>query len=455
MFGIRNQEGTFRRGASWSGKSKYTDYQERVHSKEKLLGLIESSVSQNRTSAARRLERWISRQPANGFCADCGESNPEWVNTTFGTIICIKCAGAHRGLRIRTVVKNVRLDNWTETLVDVVIARGGNRTVNRKLEGHLPSWRKPSRDCGSDVRRRFAADKYEQALFADLDQAQALDMENDQICRLVRFLGKFAKHDAKMEYYGGCDAVTDTLSVLVEDALVKSESFRECFSELFIRMGFSMAKGTFSRSLDESDMKDLNRVLTDRGSFMGTAVLKQRRRRQTTFQEPQQQSCYQSSPRRSNRQAQQERRRTPSPPMRGRSPSPPSSRDNCRDHCSPMNSPKHREERNSPMDPQPIPFSRNSRWIMEEEKETDQGNDTYYVKIYAADLNIGVGQHRWGGAEITWVKPGSESWICGIRRGDLLLEVNTVDVQDSPIPHIIDLLEEGRPVSMRLRRTKK
>jgi hypothetical protein len=38
--------------------------------------------------------------PGNNRCCDCNTHSPDWCSLSFGTIICLDCAGHHRSLGI-------------------------------------------------------------------------------------------------------------------------------------------------------------------------------------------------------------------------------------------------------------------------------------------------------------------------------------------------------------------
>lgn len=54
-------------------------------------------------------------QADNPFCADCGEAKPDWASLTYGTLVCLKCAGQHRALGVAvSVVRSLHMDDWSD-----------------------------------------------------------------------------------------------------------------------------------------------------------------------------------------------------------------------------------------------------------------------------------------------------------------------------------------------------
>jgi stromal membrane-associated protein len=50
----------------------------------------------------------------------------------------------------------VKLDDWTNEQVDILIDHGGNAAVNTKYEAYLPeNYKKPKPDSSSDERTDF------------------------------------------------------------------------------------------------------------------------------------------------------------------------------------------------------------------------------------------------------------------------------------------------------------
>jgi len=352
--------------------------------------------------ANRLLKRWVeTKQTQNNRCADCCDKSPSWVNQDFGVFVCVSCAGAHRAWEFS--VKSILLDDFSFERVERIIAKGGNLMVNRKLERCLPSWRKLRKGDSMVTRKRFVDDKYIALLFKDLNQALALDPNNKNVWELIRCLGKYVDLDFEdTEAY--FKNITLTLGLVLEDAL-SCRAFNRAFLELFIRCGWDENLGEFKRPLSKSQLIKINSVITDRGYFFGA---KKRRAQNDKQIQPTQRQEPVSRP----------------------------SRPTTRPFRHTCGRPENREQ---------------SRFFVAEDEEKETTQSYYRVKIYGDDgLGLGFGEHRWGGVEITWVKPGMEGWVCGIRKGHVILEVNHEKVRNCSLGFVKELIEEGRPLTMRL-----
>ncbi|KAI3630104.1 hypothetical protein MIR68_011539 [Amoeboaphelidium protococcarum] len=105
----------------------------------------------------------------NDQCADCGQSDPDWISVNIGAFICVNCCGTHRHLGTHVSrIKSIKLDDWTDQFVEKVELAGGNSAVNDEFLCNLPPyWKRPQVGVNDPayVREEFIINKYKRRLF--------------------------------------------------------------------------------------------------------------------------------------------------------------------------------------------------------------------------------------------------------------------------------------------------
>lgn len=72
----------------------------------------------------------LKNTPSNNQCAECSSPNPDWASLTYAVVICLDCAGIHRGLGVHvSFVRSITMDDWSTDQFDRMM-RGGNDKWN-------------------------------------------------------------------------------------------------------------------------------------------------------------------------------------------------------------------------------------------------------------------------------------------------------------------------------------
>ena len=64
-------------------------------------------MATDQAAAKKTLQALAKREDlGNKACVDCGNPNPQWASISFAVLLCLQCAGTHRGfgVHIRCVV---------------------------------------------------------------------------------------------------------------------------------------------------------------------------------------------------------------------------------------------------------------------------------------------------------------------------------------------------------------
>jgi len=70
--------------------------------------------------------RAVQARPPNQRCFDCGAPSPTWASVRLGILLCMNCAGRHRGYGTSvSFIRSVTLDCWSAAQIALMEA-GGN-----------------------------------------------------------------------------------------------------------------------------------------------------------------------------------------------------------------------------------------------------------------------------------------------------------------------------------------
>eukprot|EP00730_Choanoeca_flexa_P015902 TRINITY_DN7409_c0_g1_i4.p1 TRINITY_DN7409_c0_g1~~TRINITY_DN7409_c0_g1_i4.p1 ORF type:complete len:242 (+),score=36.15 TRINITY_DN7409_c0_g1_i4:33-758(+) len=87
---------------------------------------------------ARHLEEVLRGIPGNDGCFDCENSLAEWASVNLGILLCVECAGVHRGLGVGvSFVRSVTMDAWNQEQIELMKHGGGEKLRQCLIDSHL------------------------------------------------------------------------------------------------------------------------------------------------------------------------------------------------------------------------------------------------------------------------------------------------------------------------------
>mmetsp|Transcript_5903 Transcript_5903/g.12831 ORF Transcript_5903/g.12831 Transcript_5903/m.12831 type:complete len:221 (+) Transcript_5903:187-849(+) len=128
--------------------------------------------------------------PGNRKCIDCDEHNPDWASVSHGALLCLSCAGKHRGLGVRTSkVRSISMDSWNHNEV-LSMLEGGNGQLSAFYARHGLCKDSYLGDSTVNSTATEAINLMRYKTKAALFYRKNLDLHVDRVCSLGVYKGR-------------------------------------------------------------------------------------------------------------------------------------------------------------------------------------------------------------------------------------------------------------------------
>ncbi|TRM68224.1 hypothetical protein BD626DRAFT_481125 [Schizophyllum amplum] len=121
-------------------------------------------------AAAKKLLMELAKREdlGNRVCVDCANPNPQWASISFAVLLCLQCAGVHRGFGVHiSFVRSITMDTWQEDQLRRMQA-GGNKPFKAFMGAYGPQGGYTVGASPHDTYHCWAATEYKAKLDADL-----------------------------------------------------------------------------------------------------------------------------------------------------------------------------------------------------------------------------------------------------------------------------------------------
>ncbi|KAH6915095.1 ArfGap-domain-containing protein [Coprinopsis sp. MPI-PUGE-AT-0042] len=103
----------------------------------------------------------------NRVCADCSNPNPQWASLGFAVLVCLQCAGTHRGFGVHiSFVRSISMDTWQDEQLRRM-QLGGNKPFKDFMNSYQDGGYRPD-SSPHEKYHSWAAAQYKEKLDAML-----------------------------------------------------------------------------------------------------------------------------------------------------------------------------------------------------------------------------------------------------------------------------------------------